>query len=123
MTEGSFPQARLDQMVEARGREDLRDLVLVQQVKDSHHLLAVLGEQLDKVVKEVGLVIVDSVAALIRYDGEFTTGLLRGGMVHKLGQAVLGVALRHKVAVLAVNQVTGNMEGNRVNCYTWGRSK
>ena len=41
--------------------------------------------------------------------------------MHKLGQAVLGVALTHKVAVLAVNQVTGFMEGSRVSCFTWGR--
>ena len=121
VTEGSFPQARLDQMVQARGREDLRDLILVQQVKDVHHLLAVLGDQLDKVISSVGLVIVDSIAALVRYDGDLTSGLLRGGMVHRLGQAVLGVALKHKVAVLAVNQVTGFMEGSRVSCFTWGR--
>ena len=30
VTEGNFPRARLDQMVMARGREDLGDLVLVQ---------------------------------------------------------------------------------------------
>jgi len=121
VTEGNFPQARLDQMVEARGREDLRDLVLVQQVKDVHHLLAVLGDQLDKVAKEVAMVIVDSAAAVIRYDGDFTTGLLKGEIVHKLGRAVLGVALRHNMAVLVVNQVTANMEGSRANCFTWGR--
>jgi len=121
VTEGSFPQARLDQMVQARGREDLRNLVLVQQVKDVQHLLAVLSDQLDKVISSVGLVIVDSIAALVRYDGELTTGLLRGGMVHKLGHAVLGVALRHKVAVVSVNQVTSFMEGSRVSCFTWGR--
>ena len=57
-----------------------------------------LGEPLDRVVKKVRLVIVDCVAAL-----------LRGGMVHKLGQAVRGVALRHKVAE---NKLTGNMEGS-----------
>ena len=122
VTEGTFPQARLDQMVQARQREDLRDLVLVQQVKDVHHLLNVLGSQLCSVVCEVGLVIVDSVAALVRYDGEYTTGLARGGVVHQLGQAVLEVALTHKVAVLAVNQVASYIEGSRVNCFSWGRS-
>lgn len=121
VTEGSFPQARLDQMVLARGSESLRDFVLVQQVKDVHHLLLVLGDQLDKVISEVGMVIVDSIAALVRYDGELNTGLLRGGVVHKLGQAVLKVALSHNVAVVAVNQVTSLMEGSRVNCFTWGR--
>ena len=121
VTEGGFPQARLDQMVEARGKEELRDLILVQQVKDVHHLLIVLGDQLDRVAKEVALVVVDSVAATIRYDGDFTTGLERGGMVHKIGQAMLGVALRHNMAVLAVNQVTAKMEGSRMSGYTWGR--
>eukprot|EP00092_Neocalanus_flemingeri_P037317 GFUD01040640.1.p1 GENE.GFUD01040640.1~~GFUD01040640.1.p1 ORF type:complete len:444 (+),score=140.61 GFUD01040640.1:76-1407(+) len=121
VTEGGFPQARLDQMVEARGREDLRDLILVQQVKDVHHLLVVLGDQLDRVAREVALVVVDSVAATIRYDGDFTTGLLRGGMVHKVGEAMLGVALRHNMAVLAVNQVTDKIEGSKVYGYTWGR--
>ena len=41
-----------------------------------------LGKQLDK---EVEVVIVDTVAALITYDGECTTGLIRDGGVHKLG--------------------------------------
>ena len=37
-----------------------------------------LGKQLDK---DVEVVIVDTVAALITYDGECTTGLIRDGVV------------------------------------------
>lgn len=45
-----------------------------------------LGKQLDK---DVEVVIVDTVAALITYDGECTTGLIRDGVV----QVGLGVAM------------------------------
>ena len=36
------------------------------QVRDLHHLLAVLGKQLDEVVNNVVLVVVDSVAGVVR---------------------------------------------------------
>ena len=54
-TEGAFPQARLDQMVGGGGE---LALVLVQQVRDIHHLLTVLGAQLEAVVDRVVLVVV-----------------------------------------------------------------
>ena len=82
-------------MVLARRREELGDLILVQQVKESHHLLAVLGEPLDRVVKKVGLVIVDSVAALMRYDGEFTTLPRRGECSYHLEYIFLAIYVSH----------------------------
>ena len=35
-------------------------------MRDLHHLLAVLGKQLDEVVNNVALVVVDSVAGVVR---------------------------------------------------------
>jgi DNA-repair protein XRCC3 len=117
-TEGGFPQARLDQMT-GDGAE--LGLVLVQQVRDLHHLLTVLGAQLEEVVRMRGaaLLVVDSIAAVIRYDSDLNTGKLeRAGAVHRLGQALLDIALKHTLAVLAVNQVTDRFEQAG---FAWGR--
>ena len=81
------------------------------QVRDLHHLLAVLGKQLEEVVNSVVLVVVDSVAGVVRNDPSFNCGKLeRSGAVHKIGQRLLKIALKYGVAVLAVNQATDKME-------------
>ena len=80
-------------------------------MRDLHHLLAVLGSQLEEVVSNVVLVVVDSVAAVVRNDSDFNSGKLeRSGAVHKIGQGLLRIAMKYKVAVLAVNQATDIME-------------
>ena len=80
-------------------------------MRDLHHLLAVLGSQLEEVVSNVVLVVVDSVAAVVRNDPDFNDGKLeRSGAVHKIGQGLLRIAMKYKVAVLAVNQATDIME-------------
>ena len=81
------------------------------QVRDLHHLLAVLGKQLEEVVNSVVLLVVDSVAGVVRSDPSFNSGKLeRSGAVHKIGQRLLRIALKYGVAVLAVNQATDRME-------------
>ena len=81
-------------------------------MRDLHHLLAVLGKQLEEVVNNVVLVVVDSVAGVVRSDPSFNCGKLeRSGAVHKIGQRLLKIALKYGVAVLAVNQATDKMEG------------
>ena len=52
-----------------------------------------------------------------RYDGEVNTGKLeRAGAVHRVGQTLLSLALKHTLAVLAVNQV-GDTTGK--SSYIW----
>jgi len=118
-TEGAFPQARLDQMVEG-GRKHLLEKILIQQVRDIDHLVAVLGSQLKAVLGEVVLLIVDSLASVIRYDGEVNRDKMeRANTIHKLGQSLLSLALTHNLAVLVVNQVTAKF--NQAG-FHWGRA-
>jgi len=119
-TEG-FPHRRLDQLVVALARPELRDLLLVQQVRDIDHLLTVLGAQLTGVAPTAALLVVDSVAALVRYTQHGDTGLARAGAVHKIGQRLAAVALEHGLAVLAVNQAVDLVEGGARTGYSWGR--
>ena len=102
-SEGRFPWSRLDQL--AGGRE--QEQVLVQEVRDLHHLHQVLGTQLEEVVGEVVLVVVDSVAGLFRGDQDIASKSKHeySKALHRVGQALLGLALKHTLAVLAVNQV------------------
>ena len=111
VTEGSFPSARLDQMVTAREVESARDNILVLQARNLPHLMVVLGEEVGKAVKEhpgVSLVVLDSVASLVRSAENLRTGLERGLAVHRLGQKLLKLSSRG-LAVLAVNQVTASI--------------
>ena len=71
-------------------------------------------EELLKTDTSVSCVVIDSVAACVRYDADQTTGLERASLIHKLGQLTLNIALKHKVAVVAVNQVTDDV-GERLN--------
>ena len=123
VTEGAFPSARLDQMVTAREAEEARDRILVKQARSLSHLLAVLGEEVREVVGEhpgTSLVIVDSVASLVRSEGELRTGLERVSVIHKLGQTLLQLTTVLGVAVVAVNQVTARLGGERD---VWGRDQ
>ena len=108
-TEGAFPLQRLDQMMEARHKMEAMDRIMVKHVKNLHQLMVVLDIELEAELRNndgVRLVIVDSVASVIRYDGELGPGLGRAHMIHTLGHALLRVARVHGVAVVAVNQVT-----------------
>ena len=125
-TEAGFPNTRLDQMVEARESEDIRSRVLVQRIRNLEHLFTVLTSDVRTVFDNndsVSLVIIDSVAALLRYDGDIGAGVERGNIIHKLGQALLTIALEYNVAVVAVNQVTDVVEEKQLSHlpYTWHR--
>lgn len=122
VTEGTFPSARLDQMVTGRQVESARDNILVLQARNLSHLMVVLGEEVGKVVKDhpaVSLVVVDSVASLVRSEGELRSGLERGLAVHRLGQSLLQLTSTG-LAVLAVNQVTARLSGS-AGRDVWGR--
>ena len=113
VTEGSFPSARLDQMVTARQEERARDHILVKQARNLAHLMAVLGKEVGRAVEDnpgVSLVVVDSVASLVRSEGELRSGLDRGRAVHRLGQSLLQLTSTG-LAVLAVNQVSARLSG------------
>jgi len=116
-TEGAFPSSRLDQMVMATNKPELRDLILIQQIRNVQHLITVLTKDLEELLTtdpSVSCVAIDSVAACVRYDADQTSGLERASLIHKLGQLTLNIALKHKVAVVAVNQVTDDV-GERLN--------
>jgi len=116
-TEGAFPSSRLDQMVSTKKKPELRDFILIQQIRNVQHLITVLSKDLEELLKtdtSVSCVVIDSVAACVRYDADQTTGLERASLIHKLGQLTLNIALKHKVAVVAVNQVTDDV-GERLN--------
>ena len=130
-TEGAFPLQRLDQMMEARHKMEAMDRIMVKHVKNLHQLMVVLDIELEAELRNndgVRLVIVDSVASVIRYDGELGPGLGRAHMIHTLGHALLRVARVHGVAVVAVNQVTDLVTEpgagpGPVRPHAWGRGQ
>ena len=126
VTEGAFPSVRLDQMVTSRQRPDIRDKILIHQVRNVHHLFSVVGSELKDLMvnnKDISLVIIDSVAGILRYDSDVGTGVERGAIIHKLGQTLLDTAIQHRVALVAVNQVTDIAEERRCGAYSWGRGQ
>ena len=121
VTEGTFPSVRLDQMVTARQAKEATDRILVKQARNLPHLMAVLEEEVGHLVEDVpgvSLLVVDSVASLVRCEAELRTGLERANVVQKIGQNLLQLSGRLQLAVLAVNQVTARLGGQRD---LWGR--
>lgn len=98
-TEERFPERRLRQM-DPTGV--LSERVLVAQLGEWPMLVQCLETSLPALrrTKAVGLLVVDSVAALLRADPERTQGIRRLG-------AALDALWRSGLAVLCVNQVTG----------------
>lgn len=98
-TEERFPERRLRQM-DPTGV--LSDRVLVAQLGEWPMLVQCLETSLPALrrTKAVGLLVIDSVAALLRADPERTQGIRRLG-------AALDALWRSGLAVLCVNQVTG----------------
>lgn len=113
-TEDQFPSERLSQMLTARyGSEQcievktIRDGILIQRPREVAELETVIGPRLESLLAQggVSLVILDSIAALLR--GEFEgEGLARANTIHRLGMRLNNIASDHGVAVLVVNQVS-----------------
>ncbi|XP_002411756.2 DNA repair protein XRCC3 [Ixodes scapularis] len=108
-TEDRFPDRRLRQMQRELGPagRSLSDNVLVSHVGELAMLMTCLETTLPSLrrTKRVGLLVLDSVAALFRSEYEQDQGIQRAADLRKLG-TVLDRIWRSGVAVLCVNQVT-----------------
>jgi len=126
VTEGAFPSVRLDQMVTSRQRPEVRDRIMIHQARNVHHLFSVVGSELEELMnnnQDISLVVIDSVAGILRYDADVGSGMERGGTIHKLGQMLLDIVILHKVALITVNQVTDIVEDRQGQAHSWGRGQ
>jgi len=124
-TEGSFPLARLQQIVRARVGDPSQfsaamDNVLIKRIQNFTQLQSVLEKELEVVIKEkkVALVIVDSVAAVLRGDKDIETVSERTGIIHGIGSRLQHLSSCYNFGVLVVNQVSGAIDHPG---FTYGR--
>jgi len=124
-TEGSFPLARLQQIVRARVGDPSQfsaamDNVLIKRIQNFTQLQSVLEKDLQVVIKEkrVALVIVDSVAAVLRGDKDIETVSERTGIIHGIGSRLQHLSSCYNFGVLVVNQVSGAIDHPG---FTYGR--
>jgi len=127
-TEGNFPQRRLDQLHEAfsskhaahlpRGH-DLRDNIYIKSVSSIDQLFRSMIQQVPPLVQQrnVRLVIIDSIAALLRY--EYGTGasqlIERSKVIFSQANQLKQIADQLQVAVVVVNQVSDRIDDSRTN--------
>ncbi|CAN8000286.1 unnamed protein product, partial [Ixodes hexagonus] len=108
-TEDRFPDRRLRQMQRELGAagKSLSDNVLVSHVGELPMLMTCLENTLPSLrrTKRVGLLVLDSVAALFRSEYGQDQGIQRAADLRKLG-TLLDRIWRSGIAVLCVNQVT-----------------
>nr|XP_045623937.1 DNA repair protein XRCC3-like [Procambarus clarkii]XP_045623945.1 DNA repair protein XRCC3-like [Procambarus clarkii]XP_045623955.1 DNA repair protein XRCC3-like [Procambarus clarkii] len=114
-TESQFPAARLQQLIKhmqrnhPKGPKSYSDNIFIHHVPDMDSLVDCVRYQLPHLVpsRQVGLVVIDSVAAAFR--AEDGTDLNKTTALQTLGYRLHQLASSHKIAVLAINQVTATM--------------
>nr|XP_053652259.1 LOW QUALITY PROTEIN: DNA repair protein XRCC3-like [Cherax quadricarinatus] len=114
-TESQFPAARLQQLVKyiqtshPEGPKSYTNNIFIHHVPDMESLVDCVRYQLPHLVpsRQVGLVVIDSVAAAFR--AEDGTEVNKTLPLQTLGYRLHQLASSHNVAVLAINQVTAVM--------------
>ncbi|KAL7641634.1 UNVERIFIED_CONTAM: hypothetical protein RMT77_007507 [Armadillidium vulgare] len=117
-TETQFPVSRLNQLISFRknqktfNKKGFSDNIFVHHLPDMDNLVDCVHYQLPQFVSQraVGLVIIDSVAAVFRAAEEPQE--LKSKMVKQLGYRLRQLADQQNVAILAINQVTAMFGGN-----------
>jgi len=123
-TEARFPVNRLAQIINTRvtgSGESALNRVLVKKIRNFVQFEQVLDAELELIIKDrsVSLVIIDSIAALFRGDGDIETAFERIDLIQRFGMKIKALTARLKLAVIVVNQVADaiNYPG-----FTYGRS-
>lgn len=129
-TEGNFPQRRLDQLHEAfrhkhahvfpprRKGFDLRDNIYIKHVGSIDQLFHSMLKQVPPLVQQrnVRLVIVDSIAALLRYEyGSGTSQMVeRSRVLFSQANQLKQIADQLQVVVVVINQVSDYVDDSRL---------
>ncbi|XP_023341370.1 DNA repair protein XRCC3 isoform X3 [Eurytemora carolleeae] len=136
---GGFPINRLEQMIQQRekmnssfGQSSSRaststsstasasssilssslDRVLVQKVVNYTQLERILDTELESIIKEKGvvLVIIDSIAAILRGDSDIKDMYQRSKLIHRIGGRLKDISLNLNISILVVNQVSAAID-------------
>lgn len=111
-TETAFPSKRLRQLANVYKNKhnvniNFEDHIYVEHIEDSIHLRKCLASQLPYFLatKNVGLIIIDSIAGVFRSDNENVNYALRSGEFKSICKALIALQDRYGCALLIVNQV------------------
>jgi len=124
-TEATFPISRLKQILSSRceSSEDIEESmnrIYIMKIHNYTHMLSLLDNHIQPLIqeKEVKLLIVDSITALVRGDKDIENISERTEILNNLGNMIKVLSTKHQLATLLVNQVSSviNYPG-----YTFGR--
>jgi len=124
-TEATFPISRLKQILSSRceSDEDIEESmnrIFIMKIHNYTHMLSLLDNHIQPLIqeKEVKLLIVDSITALVRGDKDIENITERTEVLNNLGNRIKVLCTKHQLATLLVNQVSSVID---YPGYTYGR--
>lgn len=107
-TEDAFPSERLFQLAHCftkrYGDKNYLDNIYIEHVHDSEHLLKCVLSRLPNLMcqKQIGLIVVDSVAGVYRSE---TDAITRANDMRKVAHGLQMISTKYECAIVCVNQV------------------
>lgn len=128
-TEDHFPSMRFKQLIETRAAqlhkhrpvraekslfEEFSDRVYVEKTDTSSGLEHYLSRWIPKLAaeKNLGLVIVDSVAGALRDEFIVNSATLRTETLWRIAKLLRSISFKYNIPVVCINQVTANIDNN-----------
>ena len=128
-TEDHFPSMRFKELIEARASqiykyktipagksmfEELSDSVYIEKTDTSSGLEHYLTRWIPKLIEEknLGLLIVDSIAGAMRDEFMVSSQKLRTETLWRIGKLLRSITWKYSIPVVCVNQVTANIDNS-----------
>ncbi|KAG1653650.1 DNA repair protein XRCC3 [Nymphon striatum] len=126
-TEDAFPTERLleiSQKFRNRYGDEIKDIkfgdnVFIYQVGDMDCLWNCIEKNLPNLLasKNVGLIIIDSVAALFRVEFDISQNIDRSRKIQQLGASLKRLISKYQVIICCVNQISANVSSDNSNIF------
>ncbi|CAH1792516.1 unnamed protein product [Owenia fusiformis] len=121
-TEDVFPNKRLVQMIQHFGRTtaskiNFGDNIFIEHTSDMDSLWYCLKTRVPALLNRfnIKLIVIDSVAALFRYEYSLNQTFERSKKLSLFGAYLHNLSCKHNIPVVCINQVTENMNGYTTN--------
>lgn len=110
-TEGPFPFKRLEQI--SNHQRDVLDSIFVRQINRLDELLKVLSHDILQILdhsSNIRLLVLDSIASILRSDTSCVDYRLRAQHIFSIGSKLRSLSHRHGLVILVLNQVSDVMD-------------
>ncbi|GLV35959.1 spindle B [Carabus blaptoides fortunei] len=124
-TEDTFPSKRLQQLIDVRPKLtrnnqliNQSDNIFIEHIQDIDELNRCINLKLPVLLstKKIKLIIIDSIAAVFRYDNQTSDYISRSEDLTAIAESFNNLSLQYHIVILCINQVTADPEYGTVPC-------